>query len=81
MTLLYVCCLTAATLIAARNKSGTDVNITPEEPTQGGFIADGDTLNTKGGFNDRSMDVRFWHPLTPFLTSRLQCTNSHLMIL
>lgn len=53
--LVHICYLATAMLIAACSKSDTNVNITPEQPVQGSFIADGDTLNTKGGSNGRSI--------------------------
>ncbi|KAA2239448.1 hypothetical protein F0L74_24925 [Chitinophaga agrisoli] len=52
--LVPVCCL-AAMLMAACSKSDTDVNIQPNDPAEGSYIADGDTLNTKGGSNGRNI--------------------------
>ncbi|PUZ29684.1 hypothetical protein DCC81_09665 [Chitinophaga parva] len=47
--------LAIALLLTACSKSKTDVDITPGEPTQGSYIAEGDTLNTKNGSNGRSI--------------------------
>ena len=51
---LTVCSL-AAVLLAACSKSDSTIDITPDQPQDGSFIADGDTLNSKGGSNGRNI--------------------------
>lgn len=52
---IFAACLWGGILFASCNKSDTDVHVSNEDPAEGSYISDGDTLNTKNGSNGRTI--------------------------